>query len=272
MDQFHPNLPEPQGGTTSQSPFDGIMLLDHKGEERWSARDLQQLMGYEQWRQFDDVVRRAKQTVNASGLDERDHFAGSRKVITGGRWGRQEVDDYRLTRFGAYQVALAGDGRKPEVAAAKTYFAVRTREAELAQPNVPDISTSQGVLEMASILHTTALQLVRTELELEQAKPKVEAFEHWQEEKDNVRLRQVAKDIGIKESELRSRLIDDRYVFPYPHPEDPRRTQYDVYAERNGGRFAFVRESLPNGSWTRTLLFTPKGAEWARQKYGAAAA
>jgi phage antirepressor YoqD-like protein len=248
------------------------MHVDISGQERWSARDLQQLMGYVSWQEFDKVISKAREGLDTTELDSRDHFIGANKVMDTGRWGGTKVKDYRLTRLGAYQVAQAGDSRKPEVAAAKLYFSVQTRRAEVAQAMVPDISTSQGVLEMASMLHSTALKLVKTELELEQAKPKVEAFEYWQDEKDNVRLRQVAKEIGVKEGELRERLIEDRYVFAYPHPEDPRRTQYDVYADRNGGRFAFVRENLPNGSWTRTLLLTPKGAEWLRQRYGHAAA
>lgn len=265
-------VPASGGNSRGSSPFDRLMLPDINGEECWSARDLHVPMGYEKWERFEVAIHRAIAAAENSGLNPQDHFRGASKVISGGRWGKQNVSDYRLTRYACYLIAMNGDPRKQEIAAAQTYFAVKTREAEVAQPNVPDISTSQGVLEMASMLHTTALKLVRTELELEQAKPKAEAFEHWQEEKDNVRLRQVAKDIGVKESDLRGRLIEDKYVFPYPHPEDPRRVQYDVYAERNGGRFAFVRESLPNGSWTRTLLFTPKGAEWARQRYGSAAA
>ncbi|MCX4778190.1 phage antirepressor KilAC domain-containing protein [Streptomyces sp. NBC_01264] len=271
MNQGHLSLPD-GGGASGSSPFDKIMHVDINGEERWSARDLQQLMGYASWQDFDKVVVRARDGLDTTEVNSLDHFMGAHKVIKGGRWGNQQAADYRLTRLGAYQVALAGDSRKPEVAAAKLYFAVQTRRAEVAQAAVPDISTSRGVLEMASILHETALKLVKTELELEQAKPKVEAFEHWQDEKDNVRLRQVAKEIGVKESELRERLIEDHYVFAYPHPEDQRRMQYDVYADRNSGRFAFVRESLPNGSWTRTLLLTPKGAEWVRQRYGSAAA
>ncbi|NYV74214.1 phage antirepressor KilAC domain-containing protein [Streptomyces sp. UH6] len=125
---------ESSGGA---SPFDRIMLHDIKGEERWSARDLQQLMGYDEWRKFEGVIQRAMDAVNGSGLDALDHFVGAAKVMQGGRWGRQQVTDYRLTRFGAYHVALAGDGRKPEVAAAKTYFAIQTRNAEVAAAVAP---------------------------------------------------------------------------------------------------------------------------------------
>ncbi|MFJ3081658.1 phage antirepressor KilAC domain-containing protein [Streptomyces halstedii] len=149
------------------------MLLDINGEERWSARDLQILMGYEHWRQFDAVVQRAMAAVESSGFDERDHFAGARKVITGaGRWGSQPVADYRLTRFGAYHVALAGDSRKPEVAAAKTYFAVKTREAELAQSPALDVSSPEGVLALAQQYVAAAQELVTTKKELAIAAPK----------------------------------------------------------------------------------------------------
>ncbi|MEU2313118.1 phage antirepressor KilAC domain-containing protein [Streptomyces albidoflavus] len=162
---------------TGGSPFDRIMLLDHYGEERWSARDLQVLMGYERWERFDDVIQRAQETVTASGLDPLDHFRGAAKMMTGGRWGKQTVADYRLTRFGAYQVALAGDGRKPEVAAAKTYFAVKTREAELAAK--PDVSSAEGVLALAEQYVAAAKELVATKRELAIAAPKAGKWDQF---------------------------------------------------------------------------------------------
>ncbi|MFF1341154.1 phage antirepressor KilAC domain-containing protein [Streptomyces sp. NPDC058290] len=113
------------------------MLHDINGEERWSARDLQILMGYVNWQEFDKVVNKAREGLDTTDIDSRDHFMGAHKVIKGGRWGSQQVADYRLTRFGAYQVALAGDSRKPEVAAAKVYFAVQARKAEVAVPAAP---------------------------------------------------------------------------------------------------------------------------------------
>ncbi|MET9702333.1 phage antirepressor KilAC domain-containing protein [Streptomyces griseus] len=148
------------------------MQLDHYGEERWSARDLQQLAGYSKWQEFEKVIAKAKLAIHNSGMEPLDHFTGARKVISGGRWGRQEVDDYRLTRFGAYQVALNGDSSKPQIAAAKTYFAFKTREAELATtaPAVPD--TPEAHLALAQNYLAAATELVATKKELEIAAPK----------------------------------------------------------------------------------------------------
>lgn len=164
------NLPIPSGGTPGSSPFDRIMLLDEHGRERWAARDLQQLMGYDRWERFAEVVERAIETIDAADIDGRDHIRGAARVMGTGRWGRTRVKDYRLTRFGAYQVALAGDGRKPDVAAAKTYFAVKTREAELAVPAVPD--TPEGHLALAQNYLAAAKELLTARKELAVAKPK----------------------------------------------------------------------------------------------------
>lgn len=195
MNHLNSNVSLPGVGSGGPSPFDRIMLLDHDGQERWSARDLQQLMGYEQWRQFDETVNRAKQAVDASGLDSRDHFVGARKVITGGRWGRQEVADYRLTRFGAYHVALAGDGRKPEVAAAKTYFAVKAREAELAVPAVPD--TPEAHLALAQSYLAAATELVTTRKELAVAKPKANKWDRFMNSEGLIGMTAIADMLNV---------------------------------------------------------------------------
>ena len=41
----------------------------------------------------------------------------------GGRWGNQKLDDYRLTRFGAYLVAMAGDDTTRAVAEVEVNWA-----------------------------------------------------------------------------------------------------------------------------------------------------
>lgn len=81
MTQFNHTAPVPADNSGGSSPFDQIMLLDHNGQERWSARDLQDLMGYSKWQEFEKVIEKAKMAIRNSDLEPLDHFTGARKVI-----------------------------------------------------------------------------------------------------------------------------------------------------------------------------------------------
>lgn len=121
----------------SSSPFDAIRHYDESGNEYWSARELQGLLGYKQWRQFEDTVERAKVACANTGISEDGvltRFADARKMVDQGSGAQREVKDYRLDRYACYLTAMNGDPRKPEIAAAQTYFAVKTRQAETQQP------------------------------------------------------------------------------------------------------------------------------------------
>ena len=122
----------------SQSPFDRIRRVDPDGSEWWSARDLMPLMGYDQWRRFAGAVERARVSAEAQGQIVENHFAAAGKMVKIGSSATREAADYRLTRFACYLVAMSGDPRKPEVAAAQAYFAVRTREAAESQATLFD--------------------------------------------------------------------------------------------------------------------------------------
>ncbi len=111
----------------SGSPFDAICQVRADGSEFWSARGLMPLMGYSSWRNFLVPVERAKQTAVNQGHDLASNFAGSRKIS-----GTKSGNDFELTRFAAYLVAMNGDPNKLEVAAAQAYFATQTRAAEVA--------------------------------------------------------------------------------------------------------------------------------------------
>ena len=115
------------GGTS----FEGLKQTNQWGGEYWSARDLQPLLGYGQWRRFEQAVERAITSCKKSGNDPDHHFAGAGKPIAGGKGAVQVVNDYQLSRFACYLIAQNGDPRKPEIALAQKYFAVQARRQEL---------------------------------------------------------------------------------------------------------------------------------------------
>lgn len=131
------------------SPFDAIRITTPEGREYWSARELMPLLGYDSWRRFADAIQRAKIAAHTSGHDVTSLFATAVKKSDG-----RPGEDYHLARFACYLVAMSGDPRKPEVAAALAYFAIRTREAETAQPAVG--SSFDVMRQMIDSLEETA--------------------------------------------------------------------------------------------------------------------
>lgn len=119
--------------------FEELKQVNDHGAEYWSARDLQPLLGYSQWRRFDDAIKRAITSCEQSGNNPEHHFAGAGKPITGGKGAVQVVQDYQLSRFACYLIAQNGDPRKPEIAQAQKYFAIQTRRQELSEQLASDI-------------------------------------------------------------------------------------------------------------------------------------
>lgn len=109
------------------SPFEAIRLIHPDGREYWSARQLMPLLGYDTWRNFADSIERARYACDNAGYDSRDHFVGASKMIKVGKGAEREVLDYHLSRYACYLIAMNGDPRKDEIAAAQNYFVVRTR-------------------------------------------------------------------------------------------------------------------------------------------------
>jgi hypothetical protein len=119
--------------SAQQSPFDALRHEDEQGEY-WLARELMAPLGYEQWRRFAETIERARAAADNTGIDSSMAFMLVVQPADAGNLGEQKRADYRLTRYAAYLVAMNGDPRKAEIAMAQTYFAVKTREAEVARP------------------------------------------------------------------------------------------------------------------------------------------
>jgi len=116
--------------------FESRARHTENGVEFWLARDLQRLLGYEQWKNFKAVVDRAKLACETAGHPVPDHFAGVGKMVGLGSGSQREVADMMLTRYACYLVAQNGDPRKAEIAFAQTYFAVQTRKLEIIEKRI----------------------------------------------------------------------------------------------------------------------------------------
>lgn len=125
----------PSFGTQS---FEELKRRNEHGAEYWSARDLQALLGYGQWRRFEDAIQRARVSCEQSGNVPENHFAGVGKMVLLGSGSRREVPDYYLSRFACYLIAQNGDPRKPAIALAQQYFAVQARRQELSEALAKD--------------------------------------------------------------------------------------------------------------------------------------
>jgi DNA-damage-inducible protein D len=116
---------------TLTSSFEAHAQQTETGVEYWLARDLQHLLGYNEWRNFLAVVSKAKTACELSGHQTSDHFVDVNKMVDLGSGSQREVEDLMLIRFACYLTAQNGDPRKQEIAFAQTYFAIQTRRAEL---------------------------------------------------------------------------------------------------------------------------------------------
>ncbi|PZM82986.1 DNA damage-inducible protein D [Candidatus Gracilibacteria bacterium] len=122
-----------------QKTFEEIKMIDETGFEFWSARDLQKALGYKKWERFKGVIEKAILNCESSGgivrdnfLSEKEFFPELGKTSVGGR----PRENFLLTRYACYLIALNGDARIFEISIAKTYFASQTRKLELAEEKI----------------------------------------------------------------------------------------------------------------------------------------
>ena len=85
--------------------FDEYAQRTVSGLEFWFARDLQVLLGYDQWKNFENVIEKAKIASQNAGFNVNDQFADVGKLITMGKGAAREIDDIALTRHACYLIA-----------------------------------------------------------------------------------------------------------------------------------------------------------------------
>ncbi len=109
------------------------------GIECWSARELQMLLGYSKWENFERVIDKAKHACLNAGENIEDHFPDIRKMVEIGSGSERAVNDIALTRYACYLIAQNGDSKKEAIAFAQNYFAVQTRRAEVIEQRLLEL-------------------------------------------------------------------------------------------------------------------------------------
>jgi hypothetical protein len=119
---------------SESSPFDAIRGYRADGSEYWTARELTKWLGYTNWRNGEKAIDRAIASCQNQGFDATENIVRTIKLSTRHRGAVVEIEDYELSRFACYLVAMNADPEKEMVAMAQGYFALQTRKAEVVIP------------------------------------------------------------------------------------------------------------------------------------------
>ena len=92
--------------------FEDIKHVDENGVEYWYARELQSVLNYKEWRKFENVIKKAKESCKNSDISVIEHFVDVDKLSKRANNAEVLIKDYKLTRYACYLIAQNGDSRK----------------------------------------------------------------------------------------------------------------------------------------------------------------
>jgi len=115
------------------SPFEQIRRVNASGAEFWSSREFAQVLGYSDYRNFEQVIQKARLACFNSGQKVEDHFVDVTELIEIGKGGQRAVRTVFLSRYACYLIVQNADPAKDIVALGQTYFAIQTRRQEMAE-------------------------------------------------------------------------------------------------------------------------------------------
>lgn len=257
----HGELERGSSTDARNSPFDAIKQATADGREFWSARDLMPLLGYDRWENFVAAIDRAMVAAAVQGRDADQLFRGVTKKGDG-----RPQRDVELARFASYLVAMNGDPRKPQVAAAQSYFAIRTREAETATPVLSGKELlAAAVLEAQRVIVAKDTTIAELDAKVEADAPKVAAYERFMDDDGLYSVGAVAKILGWGQNKLFRELRNRGVLIAEGHM---RNTPYQVYSRHFDVQIHEYQR--PDGTWKYWYVtkVRPSGIAFIARKLG----
>lgn len=256
--------------TGDPSPFDASRRLRADGAtEYWSARDLMEPLDYDRWENFSSAIDRAKIAAEAQGYSVDSLFRGVTKKGAG-----RPQEDVELARFACYLVAMNGDPRKPGVAEAQAYFAIRTREAETRQAapalQGPELIAA-ALIESQKVIEQREARIFQLEQKASVDAPKVTYVDTYVTDADCFTVATIASTHNVTEKALRELLIRKDWIFVQTDSRwsesKGKKVTRNRYSEKADKKRYFRRISNHEAPRFRgsevmhTLKVTPQGAE-----------
>jgi DNA-damage-inducible protein D len=133
--QNRKDTPVPTG---QGSPFERIRRINASGAEFWSSREFAQVLSYSDYRNFEQVIQKARLACFNSGQKVEDHFVDVTEMVDIGSGAQRAIRTVFLSRYACYLIVQNADPSKDIVALGQTYFAVQTRKQELASAETED--------------------------------------------------------------------------------------------------------------------------------------
>jgi len=127
----------------NEQVFENIKKIDENGVEYWEARELQIVLEYKEWRNFKKVLDRAMMACKLSNIEISDCFVEFNKPIISGKGKKENIIDYKLSRYACYLIVQNGDPKKEVIALGQTYFAVQTRKQEITEEQFMNLSEDE---------------------------------------------------------------------------------------------------------------------------------
>lgn len=118
--------------------LESLRRVSGSGSEYWFAREIQAVLGYSEWRNFNNVMDRAEASMLSNEIMPSHHIVETTRMMEVGKGAKRRESDFFLSRAACYLIAMNGDPSKPEIAAAQAYFAVQTRAREIESDAVED--------------------------------------------------------------------------------------------------------------------------------------